>query len=145
MTYPKSGPSNPAEYMVSGLPYVTSSTLPPSQVVEILFPHVTSWFLIRNHTANSTLRFGFTRNSLGVSNPIHNHMQIHADEQFQGDIRCKALYLSASLGLPNYTVVAGLTSVLPQDFPVLTSSVTTSLGIGTPQGGVQIWVYDGVG
>lgn len=146
MSSANSGPNNPAEYMVSGLPYVTSSTkLPASVVTEILFPMVTSWLLVRNHTATSTLRFGFTRASLHPSNPVHNHMQLHQDEQFQGDVRCKALYLSASLGTPSFTVMAGLTSIQPKQFPILTSSLTTSNGPASQGSGQLVWVYEGVG
>lgn len=128
--------------MISGLPYLTSSTPTPSGVSKIEFPMVTSWLLVRNHTAGTIMRFGFTQAAMTPGN--QHQFPLDADEQFQANVRVKDLWVSATLGTPQFTVMAGLTSVLRHNFPVLTSSLTTSLGTGTATAG-KVVVYEGVG
>lgn len=137
MQWPKSGPNSAAEYMVSGLPFVTGAlSVTSSSPTHVTFPYLTRHIYIRN-TGGSNLFAGFTAN--GVQGT--NRFTIPVSGTF-GDsmLRIKSLFLLASSGSTTAEVVAGITFVEPQMFPTLTGSVV----IGTNQGNLDTWGYPGL-
>lgn len=115
--YPSSGQANVAEYMMSGLPFATSSTAPNGGPISVDFPFVTKNFTIQNIGA-TYLAVGFTRNGLLGSNKF----TIAPSSSFKGDFRVKTLFFMGVGGNTNFELIAGLTLVNTRSFPVLTSS-----------------------
>ena len=137
--YPGSGPNNVGDYMISGIPWVTSSTLAVSETRRIQFPGVTRFITFA--AINGDLRVGFTQN--GVNGAEGNaHYFVVADggtflpsEHLTLDLRVKELFLTGADGsaaAPTFQIIAGLTTIPDRNFPTLTGSVTGSLfdGIG---------------
>lgn len=116
MHHPKSGPNLVAEYQVSALPYATSSTVVGTLKIE--FPYVTSFFNVRN-IGTSDFYVGFTSN--GVSNS--NRFTLQPSASFSDSIRVKDLFLKSSGATTgSFEIVAGLTMIDRNLFPVLTGS-----------------------
>lgn len=122
---PRAGFDWTAEYMVSSLPWVTSSTA--SGIKHHEFPKVTKEFVIKNQGAGNII-IAFTRNGLNSS----NYIQLVATEAFSASIRVKDLWISGSGA--SYTLFAGLTLVDRRDMPVLTGSLSPSDGESTWEG-----------
>ena len=136
---PRSGPSNISEYMMSGIPFVTSSTLATTTIVEIKFPYVTRFFTIKNATStaiSSSMTVGFTSRGL---NPVSggHYFTLESGESYSGELRCKSLFLSGSASTPRYEIIAGLTRVKEYMFPTLTGSIVL--------GGTSSLAFEGVG
>ena len=135
---PRSGPGNVAEYMVSGIPFVTSSTLPASTIREIKFPYVTRFFTVKNGTntaLSSSIAVGFTGAGLNSVSGGH-YFTLESGESYSGELRCKSLFISSSISTPRYEIIAGLTRVKEYMFPILTGSITTVDGISSSFEGV---------
>ena len=129
-------------YMVSGIPYVTSSTnnavFTPSTPLHVSFPFVTKWICIRS-TDNAglparDLRVGFTRNScrpgtsgscfvipdtgnpnspgFGMTDPVL-------------EIACTDIFIACDRpgARTEMTLIAGLTNIPRSEFPNLTGSI----------------------
>lgn len=125
---PRSGPNNVLEYMISGIPFVTSSTLTAATILEIKFPYVTSFFTIKNATdtsISSSMNVGFTSRGLSATSGGH-YFSLASGESYSGELRCKALFLSGASSTPRYEVIAGLTRIKEYMFPILTGSVDGS-------------------
>lgn len=113
---PPPGPFSATEFMVSGLPWVSSSNV--VGVVRYDFPQVTRDIEVRNGAgANIRIAFslaGFTSN---------NYIPLSASTVFDADVRIKSLWLSCSQGsTADVTVVAALTGIQARFFPALTGS-----------------------
>jgi len=124
---PRSGPGNTADYMVSGIPWVTSSVLTSAETRLITWPSVSRFITIKNEAASTTLAVGFTQN--GLKSPQSNFFTLDGGESYEGELRVKDMWLSASEGLPEFEIIVGMTSIHRSDFPVLTGS-SGHLGIG---------------
>lgn len=122
---PRAGFDLTSEYMVSSLPWVTSSTV--SGIKHHQFPKVTREFVIKNQGAGNIV-FAFTQNGLTSG----NYVQLVATEAFSASIRVKDLWMSGSGA--SYTLFAGLTVIDRRDMPTLTGSLTPSDGETTWEG-----------
>jgi hypothetical protein len=138
--YPSSGQNNVAEYQASGLPYVTHSQVAAGTVNQISFPFVVNVFNIKNNSSG-TLRVGFTRNGvLGT-----NYFSLPVSGAFEAKIRITDLFVTAEAGTLDYEVVAGLTSVVPTNFFILTGSYTGFSGSTVSPINSRYYGYDGIG
>ena len=115
-----------AEYIQSGIPYVTSSHLMPvNSVVQVSFPTVSRWFCIKNNnsTSTNTLSFGFTENGVN-SNPTANHFILSGSQQSERlEIKTKDVFVKANDANVSFSLIAGLTGVPASSFPTLTGSL----------------------
>jgi hypothetical protein len=127
---PASGLSNAAEYVTSGLPWLSSSAIPSGSTWTITFPYVTNHLLIRNvGTTTSTLALGFTfSGSLNT-----NRFLISTNSTIQGEFnqhtRVTTIYLTATTNNVTASVFAGLTTINPRTFPTLTGSTSVAFDI----------------
>ena len=115
-----------SEYQVSGIPWVTSSTV--VGVKRHDFITVTKFITVKNISGPGAIRVGFTLSGTQGS----NYYPLSTGESFSGDFRVTSIFLSASADT-SYTIVAGMTSIDARQMPVITGSVN---GTGS---------FDGVG
>ena len=146
------GPNYVPAYQASGTPFVTSSvgatvTATPQK---IRFPSVTRFVEIINTGGGGsvtgggdTLRIGFSEHGVNgtgasVSGSTHERVADHANyfvlfasgSTGRLELRCKELYLRRGATTDTgFTLVAGLTGIQEQQFPVLTGS-SGFVGIG---------------
>lgn len=118
----RSGQANPAEYMASGLPYITQSSA-TNFPIRIDFPYVTQWIQIKNNSGDQ-LRYSFTSGGLNTG----NYGTLPVSGVFDARLRVKTLFLRANSTAATFEVAAGLTSVLWQNFPTLTGSAVYPSG-----------------
>jgi hypothetical protein len=138
--YPSSGQNNVAEYQASGLPYVTHSQVAAGTVNQISFPFVANVFNIKNNSSG-ILRVGFTRNGvLGT-----NYFSLPVSGAFEAKIRITDLFVTAEAGTLDYEVVAGLTSIVPTNFFILTGSYVGFSGSTISPINSRYYGYDGIG
>mgnify|MGYP007046924411 CR=1 FL=1 len=124
---PRPGPGNVSDYMVSGIPWVTSSALTAGETRKISIPSVSRFFTVKNETSSTTMAVGFTQN--GLKPLVANYFTLDGGESYDAEIRVIDLWLSASVGVPAFEVIVGMTSIHRSDFPTLTGS-SGHLGIG---------------
>ena len=129
MTYiPKAGLNHATSYVVSGVPFVTSSIIAPTgsnTPLEIVFPTVTKFVIVKNNNpASAVLRVGFSSN--GIKNS-KNYLTLNKDESFCGDIRLTSIFLLGDTSAVTCSVIAGLTGIEGYD---LTAAYSGSEGIG---------------
>lgn len=136
--YKKAGQASVLEYMASGLPYVTQSTVGTTPTA-IEFPFVTKFFTVRNGTGGD-LHVGFTANGVTGS----NRFTLGTGESFTGEIRVKDLFVMAAAGTTDFEVIAGLTGILARDFFILTGSFVGFSG-SQELFGYRGFGYDGIG
>ena len=158
--YSRSGQSNVAEYMASGLPWVTASNVTSSVATQVDFPMVTSNITVRNNApiTSGSLKIGYTANGVAGS----NYFLLEGQQSVSVNVRTKSLFLRTTSGSLPVSVHAGLTMIDPKGFPVLTGSAiygtagatSGSYGYGLPGGwgvsgsgggGVGIVVGSGLG
>ena len=110
------GEKSSGEYIVSGIPFVTSSAHghADGQPYELKFPTMTQWIVVQNLDAGTTLDFGFTE--AGVSGN-QKFTLTKAGTNFDSpnsfiklDIRTKSLFIKGTQA-DNYQVIAGLTDI----------------------------------
>ena len=115
LNHPRPYANSVPEYMISGIPWVTESNV-SSGVTEFSFPYATRMFTVRNDSAN-TIYVSFTYSgSIGT-----NKFQLVSSGSFADELRIRSLFVSAS-ATSRVTIVAGLTSILRGDFPIITGS-----------------------
>lgn len=115
----RSGLNNVAEYQASAYPWITASTAPSAAPFRIDFPHVTSRLYFTNYSG-TPLKFGFTANGVIGS----NYYIILPSSSQAFDIKTNKLFVMGLGGSPTYSLMAGLTTILPRDYPTLTGSQT---------------------
>ena len=128
--WPKSHHGHAAEYQVAGWPFVETNTL--SGLFKVAFPQSTQWVQVQNLDDTKSLRIGFTEN--GVSGSNYYLLRGGATPPAVSpvfSVKCKEMWfrgdtISDSI---KFSVAAGLTSVMPSDFPTLTGSAGFS-GVG---------------
>jgi hypothetical protein len=104
LNYPFSGVNNVAEYMVSGVPWTTSSVL-TSGITEIDLPQISRSITVKN-AGSSNIKLGF--DSTGILS--NNFYIITPSNTFTAEFRIKSMFISSSGGnLVNIT--AGLTTI----------------------------------
>ena len=112
---PKPSVDAVSEYLVSGHPWVTSSSA--NGVVGWNFPLVASYFNVKHISGSGNIRVGFTPNGvLGT-----NYYLLKPNESIAVNIKCKSLYVSGSG--ESYSIMAGLTGVQKRDMVFLTGSM----------------------
>ena len=118
---PGSGATWASEYLVSGLPFCTSSTC--TGVRQIIFgdplmtgSFVTQWFVVTNESA-AALRVGFTLRGLLTTS---NYIELEQDEVFSAELRVKEIFLSGSGN--NFQLIAGLTEISERQMVNMTSA-----------------------
>lgn len=123
MNWTRSGPNNVPDYLMSGIPFVTSSKGDPVSVTprKISFPFVTRFFVLTN-LSSDPMRLGFSEN--GVNGIVTNNYLILSGNQSTPrlEIRCKEIWIRSDSTTNEYSLLAGLTCIRHDQFPVLTSS-----------------------
>lgn len=143
MQYPKAGPASVAEYQVSGLPFARTISVVTSSVANLNFPLVTSTFFIKNN-GPGYVAVGFTHNGVQDLNGQGNRFTIAPSGSFDCALRIKTLFFKATSANTTVEVVAGLTMVETNMFPVLTgSSAPGSFGsvTGSYEGSANTYGY----
>lgn len=126
MNYPKPGWDSTGEYMVSALPWVTSSLA--SGITCYKLPKVTKYILVRNGGVD-VLGVAFTQNGFKDG----HFVPLAQNEQFSVDVRVKDVFISGSAGT-SFFFFAGLTLIDRNDMPILTGSLTPGSGSTTWKG-----------
>jgi len=126
----KAGLHNVGNYQVSGIPFASSSIVTPatsSAPVEITFPRVTKFFVVKNvNTTSASLRVGFSANGVQTGS---KYFLLDKGESFAGDIKVSSIFLLSNNGTSvSASVIAGLTGIVP-NFN-LTTAYSGSIGIG---------------
>lgn len=108
-------------YQVSAIPFLTSSTLQAAETKKINFEYATRFLTVKNTGATGTkIALGFTLNGLKPSNS--NFFEIGGGESLSEELRCTSVILSASVGTPTFTLLAGLTQINERNFTPITGS-----------------------
>lgn len=130
---PKSGTNDVNSYLIAGVPFIISGTA--TSAVRIKFPTVTNWVSIKNTGmgGSTILAVGFTQNGM-IDNPTGTNRRffLRESEERNIPIRVKEIWVSGSSGNPQYDVIAGLTTVMTDSFPTLTSSVSLGTDLVPP-------------
>ena len=135
----KPGLNNALDYMASGLPFTTQSSVTAGTPERIEFPFVTKFFTIKNN-GPVDLYVGFTENGvLGT-----NKFSLPASGSFSGDIRIKDLFVDTASGTNTFEVIAGMTGILRKDFYNLSGSFVGFSG-SQETAGYRGFGYEGIG
>jgi len=127
------GAGHVPEYLISGIPYVTSSIIAASvsgSIQMIQFPTVSREVVIKNNTASTEISVGFSSNGLTKTG---NYFTVDGGDSVTLPIRVVDLYISNSLGASiAYEVIGSLTTIERRNFPVLTGTnpLTATAGVG---------------
>jgi hypothetical protein len=120
---PASGLSNTAEYMASGLPWVSSSAIPSGSTWTVTFPYVTNHLTI--HLASTTtaqMGVGFTLSGSQGSNRFLLSSTANFADTFDQHTRIAKVYITALTNNVTASIFAGLTTIPTKQFPILTGS-----------------------
>lgn len=119
----KPGLNNVAEYMASGLPFVTRSLALTSPPTNVQLPYVTNYVHVRN-AGSVDLHVGFTAN--GVTGT--NYFTVPSGSYFAASFRITDLFLVGDSGTCEFELVAGLTQIAREQFYILTGSMAGNSG-----------------
>ena len=114
-------------YQISATPFVTSSIIGTAETRQVAFGHVTRFVTVRNTTAGSSLAVAFTENGLRPENS--NFFTLVGVSELTSDLRIDRIFLSASVGAPGFTILAGLTPIETKNFFPVTAS-NGHIGVG---------------
>lgn len=139
LKWPKNGPNNVPSYLISGLPFVTSSAADEldgsaGNVVKVEFPYVTSEIAVTTFsTSSGVIRMGFTENGVkGTETHSYITIPVVANRPVTTppfSLRCKEIYLRADGSYTSgFSVYASLTGIDKSLLPILTGSVTDPSG-----------------
>lgn len=120
---PNGGVGYAAEFQSSALPWVTSSVAPASgSPVRYDFAKVARFITISNRdaTASNSMSVGFTYNGIKNSN---NKFIISGGQTVTFELRVKSIWVQGEGGTPNYSIVAGLTTINAKDMPTLSGTL----------------------
>jgi hypothetical protein len=109
---PRPGHNSAAEYMLSAIPWVTSSTVNGVQRYD--FPQVTK-SLVLKHNGGANIKVAFTRAGLTT-----NYFEMSPGEAYADDLRVTRLFVSGSSS--SVSVIAGLTTIDSRGILILTAS-----------------------
>lgn len=132
--YRSHGQADVASYLMTGLPWVSSSTVPSGSVWRIQFPYVTNEITVRMAsplgalTNITSVGIGFTQNGVQSNKNmfIIQSNGTNYSEEIKVKIRTKELYIVGLTGTSKVSVMAGLTLISSSSFPVLTGSADTN-------------------
>lgn len=98
-------------YQVSGIPFVTSSTVTLGQTKEITFSTVSRFLIVKNTGATSTaIAVGFAERGLLPQNS--NYFILSGSDSFAAELKTDRLFISGAVGASvPFSVVAGLTVI----------------------------------
>lgn len=114
------GYNSAPDYIVPGLPWVTSSIVTGVQQYD--FPYVTRTITVKNVGAAGNIRVAFTQNGLTTG----NYFDMVPGEAWQDDLRIKRLFVSGSG--QTVAVIGSLTAILQGFAPTLSASMSASAG-----------------
>jgi len=128
LSYGKPGANHVPSYQISALPYVTQSAtneVPNGTAIRHSLPYVTRFFIVRN-TGAAILRVGFSEQGVKpdtVHNQSKNYFTLNPGSgSMRLDIRCKDLFFLGDGATTNFELIAGLTTIQSDQFPILTGS-----------------------
>ena len=109
-------------YQVSAVPFLTSSALQVGETKEIRLQYASKFVTVKNTGATGTkIAISFTQNGLKPQNS--NFFDVVAgDTPFTMDVRTTSLFLSASVGTPSFSFLAGLTAIHEMHFTKIKGS-----------------------
>ena len=135
LDYPHWGVGDVPSYQLSAIPYVTSSVgteVGTTTPIKVTFPSVTRFVIINNTDASGgdTLRIGFTAAGvLGAGGhddsaaDRSNYFLLNgADTTGRMEIRCKELFFLSAANTTGFSIMAGLTPINNNQYPILTGS-----------------------
>jgi hypothetical protein len=121
------GLGNASSYQVSAKPFLSSSVPVPvsgATTLSVSFPQVTSFVTIRNLTAGSQMRLGFS--DAGVKGS--NYYLILGGEQLTTEVKCsKIVLMSNNATSLSASLLAGLTNIPATELP---NNWSGSAGVG---------------
>jgi hypothetical protein len=121
---PIPGQNSVPDYLVPGVPFITSSLVPGSGFFSVALPFISSDVTIRN-TSSSSVQFGVTRAGAQAT----NYFTIPANSEEYFYIRTTTVFLYAPGGSTTVSILVGLTTIPELMFPLLTGSNGIS-GVG---------------
>ena len=135
--HPKAGPNSIPAYQMSGVPYVTASVANEVDTTPIRhdFPFVTRFFQVKNTDSTHAMRVGFSAEGV-KGTETKNYFLLAAGAQTDVlEMRTKTLFFRANAGsaLASFEIIAGLTTIDRNEFPILTGSLDGTLafeGVG---------------
>ena len=111
---PSPGAGSVPEYMISGIPWLTSSAITSGATVEYELPRVTSTMLISCLAGSAgSIRFGVT--AAGVN--ANNYITISPGDSRNIRMRTKTLVAKAVGGAATFEVCASLTMISSSSYP----------------------------
>jgi len=118
---PRVGANYAAEFQSSGLPFVTSSTVPAAgSPARIDFPNVTRFITVSNRdTTTNTMSVGFTLNGVKGSNKY----VLNPGQAVFLELRVRSIWLQGESGTPAFSLCAGLTAVSSREMSILTGTL----------------------
>lgn len=120
---PKVGAHYSGEYQSSGLPWTTTRVYGSTPTLVDL-PKVTRAFVVRNLDGTNPLRVGFTEAGLLGE----NFFEVPANSSERFEIRTRRLFLSAPTADVTGSLMAELTLIPANQFPILSGSSSISGG-----------------
>jgi len=120
-------------YQTSGTPFAKTVLAVSSTVaVRVVFPYVTRWIAVSaSDAAAGGLRIGFSENGVEMASKANYYylpLALDGDALFVGqtprlELRCKEIWLLGdSAAINTVSVVAGMTGISKDQFPVLSGS-----------------------
>ena len=101
------GEKNAGEYIVSGIPFVSSSTFNATTTYEMEFPYLSQWIIVQNLDGSATVDIGFTSDGVGGN---HKYTLAGGETSPKFEIRSKSVFVKGT-NAKNYQVIAGLTNI----------------------------------
>jgi hypothetical protein len=131
LKHPYSNPNFVPEYQISGVPYVTSSAADEvtsqDTPIRVDFPEVTRWIVIYN-SGSAAVRVGFTANGARAVNTANYFVVKAGTTTPRMELRCKSLFFTKdSATAADFNIIAGLTTIRSDYFPILTGSTSGSI------------------
>lgn len=113
------------EYVVSALPWVTTSVLTSGSTFEYKLPYVAKYIkVINNGSSGDYIRLGFTKNGV-EGNGSSNYVLINGTKDITFDNRVSVFYIrSHTAASPICSLSVGLTAIPSKFAPVLSGSTT---------------------
>ena len=132
VNYYRPGLGNVGSFQTSGIPWCSSSVTCPASGTAVSanridFPYVTKRIVVRNDGA-ATVRVGFSDRGVRGMDGNKYYFTLAQDNSLELDFKVSRVYLySDSAGASEATVIAGLTSILPEQ---LKTNWSGAAGVG---------------
>jgi hypothetical protein len=137
INHPKAGPNSVPSYQLSGIPYVTASVADEVPIntgtpIKIEFPYVTRFFQVENTDGNGALRVGFSVHGIKpFAGGTQNYFTVGTGNKSEiYEMRTKDIFFLGDDGTnpTSFRLIAGLTTIERNQFPILTGSVNGTEG-----------------